>query len=76
MGFSRQEYRNGLPCPPPGDLLNPGIECTAPATPALDFFFTAEPPVKLSMEGWILAIPLRLLVPLMSEQEIMFIVMS
>ena len=25
-GFSRQEYWNGLPCPPPGDLPNPGIE--------------------------------------------------
>ena len=24
MGFSRQEYWNGLPCPPPGDLPNPG----------------------------------------------------
>ena len=26
MGFSRQEYRSGLLCPPPGDLPNPGIE--------------------------------------------------
>ena len=26
MGFSRQEYWNGLLCPPPGDLPNPGIE--------------------------------------------------
>ena len=26
MGFSRQEYWSGLPCPPPGDLLDPGIE--------------------------------------------------
>ena len=25
-GFSSQEYWSGLPCPPPGDLLNPGIE--------------------------------------------------
>ena len=25
MGFSRQEYRSGLPCPPPGDLPNPGL---------------------------------------------------
>ena len=24
--FFKQEYWNGLPCPPPGDLLNPGIE--------------------------------------------------
>ena len=27
MGFSRQEYRSGLPCPPPGDLPDLGIEC-------------------------------------------------
>ena len=26
MGFSRQEYWNGLPCPSPGDLPNPVIE--------------------------------------------------
>ena len=28
MGFSRQEYWNGLPCLPPGDLLSPGIKLT------------------------------------------------
>ena len=28
MGFSRQEYWSGLPCPPPGDLPNPGIEAS------------------------------------------------
>ena len=26
MRFSRQEYWNGLPCPPPGNLPDPGIE--------------------------------------------------
>ena len=26
MGFSRQEDWTGLPCPPPGDLPNPGID--------------------------------------------------
>ena len=26
MGFSRQEYWSGLPCPPPGDLPDPGME--------------------------------------------------
>ena len=26
MGFSRQEYRSGLPCHPPGDLPDPGIK--------------------------------------------------
>ena len=31
MGFSRQEYWSGLPCPPPGDLPNPRIEPNAPA---------------------------------------------
>ena len=25
-GFSKQEYWSGLPCPPPEDLPNPGIE--------------------------------------------------
>ena len=34
MGFSRQEYRSGLPCPPPGDLPNPGIEPRSPALQA------------------------------------------
>ena len=33
MGFFRQESWRGLPCPPPGDLPNPGIKsvCLAPA---------------------------------------------
>ena len=26
MGFSRQEYWSGLPCPPPGDLPEQGIK--------------------------------------------------
>ena len=26
MGFSRQEYWSGLPCPPPGDFPNPGTD--------------------------------------------------
>ena len=29
MGFSRQEYWNGLPCLPPGDLSDPRIEPTS-----------------------------------------------
>ena len=44
IGFSRQEYWNGLSFPPPGDLPHPGIE---PASPALaGGFFTTEPPGK------------------------------
>ena len=34
VGFSRQEYWSGLPCPPSGELLNPGIERAAPAPPS------------------------------------------
>ena len=30
-GFSRQEDWSGLPCPPPGDLPNPGIKQRYPA---------------------------------------------
>ena len=35
MGFSRQEYWNGLPCPASGDLPNPGIKPGFRAAPAL-----------------------------------------
>ena len=31
MGFSRQEYWNGLPFPSPGDLPDPGIKAGSPA---------------------------------------------
>jgi len=34
MGFSRQEYWSGLPFPSPGDLPDPGIEPTSPASQA------------------------------------------
>ena len=34
MGFSRPEYWSGLPCPPPGDLPDPGIEPTSLALQA------------------------------------------
>ena len=34
MGFSRQEYCNGLPFPSPGDLPDPGIEPRSPALQA------------------------------------------
>ena len=38
-GFSRQEYWSGLPCPPPGDLPNPGMEPRSPAL-QVDFFYS------------------------------------
>jgi len=41
MGFPRQEYWNGLPYPPPGDLPNPGIKLVSFMFPALaGGFFT------------------------------------
>ena len=43
-GFSRQEYWSGLPFPPPGDFLYPGI---GPVSPVLaGKFFTVESPGK------------------------------
>ena len=35
MIFPRQDYWSGLPCPPPRDLPNPGIEPESPAALAL-----------------------------------------
>ena len=42
MGFSRQEYWSGLPCPLPGGLPDPEIEHASPALAGR--FFTSEPP--------------------------------
>ena len=44
MGFSRQEYRSGLPFPSPGDLPHSGIK---PGSPALQAdALPSEPPGK------------------------------
>ena len=40
LEFSRQEYWSGLPCPPPGDLPDPGIEPVSPARVG-EFFTTS-----------------------------------
>ena len=43
LGFSRQEYQNGLPLPSPGDLPDPGIK---PGSPALQGdTLPSEPPL-------------------------------
>ena len=43
MGILMQEYWSGLPCPPPGDLPNPGIEPESLMSPALaGRFFTTS----------------------------------
>ena len=42
VGFSRQEW-SGLPCPPPGDLPDPGIQPMSPMSPSLaGGFFTTS----------------------------------
>ena len=47
VGFYRQEDWSGLPCPSPGDLPDPAIEPTSPASPALaGRFFATEPSGK------------------------------
>ena len=49
MGFSRQEYRSGLPCNPPGDLPGSGIKPISLMSPALagGFFTTST-----TWEAW------------------------
>ena len=55
MEFSSQEYWSGLPCPPPGDFPDSGIEPESVTSPALasGFFMisaTWETPVLLLHE--------------------------
>ena len=43
MGFSRQKYWSGLPCPPPSHFPDPGIEPESLVSPALaGKFFTTS----------------------------------
>ena len=48
MEFSRPEYWNGLPCLPPGDLPNPGIEPRSSALYADSL--PSEPPGKPNLK--------------------------
>ena len=49
MGFSRQEYWSGLPCPSPADLPNPGIKPRSPTLEAESL--PSEPPGKPKNTG-------------------------
>ena len=43
MGFSRRDYLSGMPCPPPGDLFDPGIKPSSFISPTLaGGFFTTS----------------------------------
>ena len=53
MGFPRQEYWSGLPCPPPGDLPYPGIEPVFLKSPALaSVFFTTNATWEALIYSW------------------------
>ena len=49
MGFSRQAYWSELPCPPLGDLPNPGIKPRSPALQAGSL--PSQPPGKPKNTG-------------------------
>ena len=51
MGFSKQEYWSGLPCPPPRDLPDSGTEPTSPVSLALAsrFYTTSTTPGKVEV---------------------------
>ena len=52
MGFSRQEYWSGLPCPPPGDLSDPGIKPASFTSLVLaGRFFTTSTTTKRETES-------------------------
>ena len=52
MEFSQEEYWSGLPCPPPGDLPDPGMRPMSPVSPALQ----AD---SLLLKPWVLSIPFK-----------------
>ena len=55
VGFSRQEYWSGLPCPPPGDLPDPA--CLLRCRQILYHWDIAEAPILLS---WVEFLPRQL----------------
>ena len=60
MGFSRQEYWSELPCPPSGDLPNPGIEPGSFSSPALTVgFFTTSTTWEVLYVAYIFAISMN-----------------
>ena len=65
-GILRAEYWSGLPCPPPGDLPNPGIEPRSPALQADTL--PAEPQGKPMGEfGWLFLFVLYLFCLLLNK---------
>ena len=50
MGFSRPEYWSGLPCPPPGDLPDPGIKPGSPVLAGRFFTMSHQGSPEISLE--------------------------
>ena len=55
MGFSRQEYWSGLPCPLPGDLPSPGIELESVMSPGWQQVLYHESHLEIKPESPALA---------------------
>ena len=63
MGFPRQEYWSGFPCPPSRDLPDPGIKLTSPGgSCTVGRFFTSEPLEKAHMGTQVVLKPMASLV--------------
>ena len=60
MGFTRQEYGSGLPCPPPGDLPDPRIKLTSLLHLQADSLPLVPPgkPCKQSNASYFIKVPL------------------
>ena len=67
-GFSSQQYWSGLPCPPPGDLPNPGIKPRSRALQA--YSLPSEPPGKPKNTGvGILSLLQGILLPIQESNQ-------
>ena len=52
--LSRPEYWNGLLCPPPGNLSNPGIKPTSPGSPTLrGGLFTTDNYIQKYLQAYV-----------------------
>ena len=50
MGFPKQEYWSGLPCPSPGDLPYPGVKPRSPALQSESLLYELPGKVFISKE--------------------------
>ena len=54
IGFSRQEYWSRLPCPPPGDVPDPGIRMSGASLLSEGTYLQGLSPLYVSLLAWIL----------------------